>query len=68
MCVGLPVPLGKRITVLFNENRIVEYEHETHFAIFKHRGIEGSVDCMHEYSDEEQSALVRTMQFILIGG
>ena len=62
-----PVPTGERITVMFNEDRVVEYEHEVHFAIYKHKGIEGSVNCTHEYTDEEQSALMRTMQFILIG-
>ena len=63
-----PVPTDERITVIFNGNRIVEYEHEAHFAVYRYKGIEGSINCTHEYTGEEQRALIRTMQFILIGG
>tara|TARA_A100001037_G_scaffold288259_1_gene298656 strand:- start:2685 stop:2906 length:222 start_codon:yes stop_codon:yes gene_type:complete len=63
------LPTDIRITELLlppNGNPIiVEYQHNSHFAVFEYAGAEGSRKATHEYCDEEQYDLQGIMQQIL---
>ena len=56
----------ERITVIHGPTRIIEYQHNTHFAVFEYDGANGSKNITHTLSGEEQREWQNDMCCILL--